>query len=90
MVAEKPRSVVIDGLIYVPATEAVAGLDTFMQALFEGYMGEGRRWTDGRFPQMMSVIVTDDDDGDGETFERLAARMSAIAVRDTANGEQDD
>ena len=70
--------VVIDGVVYVPAAEAVAGMDAVdavMQAMFEGYMGDGERWNEKGNARLMTVTVSDGGD-EGETFEDLAARLA--------------
>ena len=69
-----PRTVVIDGIIYVPATEAVKGIDDIMQAIYETYMGVGDRWDSGSVRLWVGV----NEYGDGETLEELAARVAVI------------
>jgi hypothetical protein len=76
--------VVIDGVTYVPAAEAVAGmdaLDAVMQAMFEGYMGHGERWNEKGNARLMTVTVSDGGD-EGETFEDLAARLAQSIAED--------
>lgn len=64
----------IDGVLYVPATEAVASVDVVMQAMYESYMGEGTSWRDNPYQLWISV----NEDGEGESFEEIAARVAIL------------
>jgi predicted P-loop ATPase len=72
-------NVVIDGVIYVPAIEAVPGIDDIMQALYEQYMGSGRYWRDDEYTKDLRINVHEDEGG--QTFEEFAARISKIISR---------
>jgi len=83
----KSHKVVIDGIFYVPASESVSGVDDFMQAIYETYMGAGKRWDQDHTDLWVAV----NEDGDGDTFEELAARIAEIAARgDGMNRESTD
>lgn len=78
MPSDQPRTphVVIDGVLYVPATTAVANLDVVLRTLAlqwhtpETFAEAG--FSDGT---PLRIVVTDDRD-DGETFDEFAARLA--------------
>lgn len=70
--------VVIDGVIYVPATEVSPTVSDILQAMYEGYMGTGKRWQDDKYDVRVGSV---NEDGEGDTFEEFAARITEIAAR---------
>lgn len=71
------KSVVIDGVIYVPAIGAIPTIDTIMQALYEQYMGDGKRWNEDSYTAHLNILVSEDDEG-GDTFEQFIARIAGL------------
>lgn len=68
--------VLINGVRYVPATVATPGTAEFLRVL------AGQFWGDGHVPPgpegfaPLRIVITDEgDDGAGETFDQLAARI---------------
>lgn len=76
--------VVIDGFVYVPATEVTPVVNDILQALYEGYMGAGRRWQDDNFDVRVGSV---NEDGEGDTFEEFAARITEVASRQSQVSE---
>lgn len=73
--AVKRPVVVIDGVRYVPATEATPGTADVLLVLAEQFYGIG--WTTGKETSFLRIVVTDDDrHSDGETFDQFAARLA--------------
>lgn len=71
--------VIIDGVRYVPATEAAVGVADLLRALALQYHTESTLadyGTDG----LRVVVGTSFDPEDGETFDELAARLTADAT----------
>lgn len=71
--AVKPPVVVIDGVRYVPATEATPGMADVLLVLAEQFYGTG--WTTGRETSFLRIVVTDDSE-EGESFGGFAARLA--------------
>lgn len=82
MVSKTTKSVIIDGVMYVPATSAVAGVDDIMQALYEGYMGSGQSWRDDPYTKGLSISVN--EDGEGDSFDEFVALVAKISGRKVA------
>lgn len=76
----------IDGVLYVPATEAVPDVDDIMQALYETYMGPGRSWRDDNLALWIGGV---NEDGEGDTFPEFLARISEIRGRKRGNAGPD-
>jgi len=74
----------IDGVLYVPATEAVTDVDDVLQALYESYMGSGKSWRDDPYSNSLWVGGVNED-GDGDTFPEFLARISEIRARRTSS-----
>ena len=72
------HEVVIDGVIYAPATNVMPTVDTIMQALFESYASEGERWNDRKNAKFLWIGAVNED-GEGDSFEEFAARITQIA-----------
>jgi len=66
----------IDGVLYVPVTEAVPGIDDIVQALYESYMGSGKSWRDDPYSKHLYVAVNEDREGD--SFHEFVARIVAL------------
>ncbi|MBK9496696.1 MAG: hypothetical protein IPO08_19780 [Xanthomonadales bacterium] len=72
--------VVIDGVRYVPATEAVAGLSDLQTALQDVFWGEGYSPARGRIASELFVRVM--DDGEGAPLDEFMADLAqAIASK---------
>lgn len=72
-----PTEVLIDGVRYVPATEAVAGAADLLRALALQYDTEESLAEYGM--ARLRVVVGDGaefEPGEGETFDELAARLA--------------
>lgn len=72
------RSVVIDGVRYVPARDAVAGLSDLRTALEDDFWGEGYSPADGDRSGPLSIRIYDDGEGTplNEFMDELAARLT--------------
>jgi hypothetical protein len=72
--------VLIDGVQYVPATKAAAGIEDLLRALALQWHTPESLEEDGFAG--LRVVVWDDPPPDGETFDELAARLATV-VRGT-------
>ena len=81
------HKVVIDGIIYVPAIEAVASVDDVIQAMYESYMGKGKHWSEETFSLWVGEV---NEDGEGDTFEEFAARIGGVTARSAQSEEGTD
>lgn len=74
----EPREVVIDGVRYVPARDAVAGVDDLRIALEDEFWGEGYSPKGGDRSEGLCVRVFDDGDGTplDEFMDAIAAKLS--------------
>ena len=76
--SEKATEVLINGVRYVPYTEAVVGLEAFREALLDQWWGIGYRGADPkRAGEDMRVLVSDDP----ECGEPLNDFMAALAAK---------
>lgn len=80
----EPHEVMIDGVRYVPAREAVAGLDDLRTALEDVFWGVGYKTRAERDQYELWVKVYDDGDGTplSEFMDELAANLSAKPKRE--------
>lgn len=76
----------IDGVLYVPATDAVTDVDDIMQALYESYMGTGRSWRDDPYAKGLYIGGVNEDE-EGDTFPEFLARLNEIRNRKRGNSE---
>jgi hypothetical protein len=71
--------VIIDGVLYVPVSEAHIALPAIEDAIVEQWAGDNWRTS---YPDALSylrVIVTDTAEGDEETVPEFAARLLTAA-----------
>ena len=74
------HEVVIDGQIYVPATDVSPTIDTILEAIWESYMGTTfGRWNDAN--NARELWVGANEDGNGDTLEEFAARIAKMVSR---------
>lgn len=74
----RPESVVIDGVRYVPVSEAHIGAAAIEDAVVGQWAGDNWRTEYPDSPRHLRVVVLDDgDDEDGETVEAFVARLLA-------------
>lgn len=78
---DEPREVMIDGVRYVPARSAVAGLDDLRRALEDVFWGEGYSPSSGDRSEGLSVRVYDDGEGTplSEFMDEVAASLTSYA-----------
>ena len=77
-----PPSVLIDGVRYVPVSEANPSAAALEDAIVGQWAGDGWRTSYPDAPGYLRVIVSDTtDDGEGETVTEFLARLlSALAA----------
>lgn len=69
----RPQSVIIDGVQYVPATDAVADIQKVLRVLALQYHTEDSLAHSGYAGLR---IIVDEDVDDGESFDEFAARYA--------------
>jgi hypothetical protein len=75
----EPREVTIDGVRYVPAREAVAGLDDLREALLDVWWGEGYRGSGD--PEDGMYVIVSDTDTSGTPFKEFMDELAAKLTR---------
>jgi len=73
----RPNSVLIDGVRYVPVSEAHVSVAALEDTIIEQWAGDGWRASYPDAPGYLRVIVTDDNSGEGETVTDFLARLVA-------------
>jgi hypothetical protein len=73
----RPESVVIDGVRYVPVSEAHIGVAAIEDAVVGQWAGDNWRTEYPDAPGYLRVVVGDDDEGEGETVTEFVARLLA-------------
>ena len=80
MAENDSKTVIIDGVVYVPATEAVANLGDFLRALALQYHTEESLGESGF--SGLRVAVDERDEDWGESFDQLASRYAQMENHD--------
>jgi hypothetical protein len=74
--APRPQSVLIDGIRYVPVTEASPSVAALEDAIVSQWAGDGWRASYPDAPGRLRIVVGDDiEDGEGETVTEFLARL---------------
>lgn len=78
----EPREVVIDGVRYVPAREAVAGIEELREALIRDWWGDVPLPKGRDAGENLLVLVNDTGEGTplNEFMDAMAARLTRSAI----------
>jgi hypothetical protein len=72
----KGPEVLIDGVLYVPISEATPSYDQWMDALIEQWGGDDWRKLFADAPTYLRVVVSDTfEEGEGDTLQEFIARI---------------